>query len=240
MEKDLFFSIEKEILDVLKKKDKDYLTVRQIVDGISATSRRQLVLSKKATTTEILNKLTPHLGEALQIYKVAKSSYIGYKRPLGEILLSKIKQKPGISSKQLGRNLPVLKKVYIETLNVLLEKGSVICTFKENYADSLRTSDKVQVFVERKGIPINARAAFKGAYNEVGKGRNFVPIHRIREQLNWTREQFDQVLMELMADYVVEPHGGDPSTMTEIEIRNSFMDENGMLYIAVSWRGETS
>ncbi|MCI0526980.1 MAG: hypothetical protein L0Y56_05930, partial [Nitrospira sp.] len=71
----------------------------------------------------------------------------------------------------------------------------------------------------------------------VGKGRGFVRIHRIRELLNWTRERFDRVLMDLMADYIIELHGGDPSILTEQEIRNSFMDENGMLYITLTWRG---
>jgi hypothetical protein len=44
--------------------------------------------------------------------------------------------------------------------------------------------------------------------------------------------------MELMADYTIELHGGDPSIMTEQEIRDSYTDENGLLYINLTWWGE--
>ena len=44
------------------------------------------------------------------------------------------------------------------------------------------------------------------------------------------------VLRALLADYTVELHGGDPSVMTEEELRRSFTAD-GTLYIALSWRG---
>lgn len=230
--------IEKEILEFLTRKEKDYATVKQIVDGISTASRRQLGLAKKLTVTDIVNKLTPYLGESLQVYKGARSTYIGYKQSWEEMILNALEQKPGLSSKQLARNLPMLKKIYLTALNGLLESGSIICTFKENYTDSLKISHKTPILVEPKKELIDDRMAFKQAYDQVGKGRSFIRIHRIREYLNWPRERFDRVLTELMMDYTIELHGGDPSTMTETEIKNSFVDENGMLYVTLSWRGE--
>lgn len=230
--------IEKEILDLLKKRDRDYLPVKQIVAGISSTSRKHLGLSKTATSSEILAKLTSYLGDSLQIYKAARFTYIGYRKSLEELILSKIRQKPGLSSKQLGQELPVLKKNYLKVLNDLLEKSSVVCTLREDHSVSLKISDKVPIPGVDKEEQARDHMAFKQAYQRVGKGRSFVPIHQIREYLHWPRERFDRVLTELMADYVVELHGGDPSTMTESEIKNSFMDESGMLYITLSWRGE--
>ena len=58
-----------------------------------------------------------------------------------------------------------------------------------------------------------------------------------RDALPWPRERFDGVLRALLADYTVELHGGDPSVMTEEELRHSFTDADGTLYIALSWRG---
>jgi hypothetical protein len=230
--------IEKEILNLLKKKNRDYLTVKQIVDGISSTSRKHLGLSREATNSEILAKLTSYLGDGLQIYQAARSTYIGYRKSVEELILNKIRQKPGLSSRQLGRELPVLKKNYLEALNHLLEKSFVVCILKEDHSVSLKISDKAPIPGIDKEAPADDRMAFKQAYSRVGKGRSFVPIHQIREYLRWPRERFDRVLTELMADYAVELHGGDPSTMTEAEIKNSFMDESGMLYITLSWRGE--
>ncbi len=238
METSTLSHIEKEILDLLKKKNRDYLTVKQVIAGISSTSRKHLGLSGKATSSEILAKLTSHLGNSLQIYKAARSTYIGYRKSLEELILNKIRQKPGLSSKQLGRELPVLKKNYLKALNHLLEKSFVICIVREDHSVSLKISDKVPIPGIEKEDHAEDRTAFKRAYYRVGKGRSFVPIHQIREYLHWPRERFDRVLTELMADYAVELHGGDPSTMTEAEIKNSFMDESGMLYITLSWRGE--
>ena len=81
------------------------------------------------------------------------------------------------------------------------------------------------------------RAALHAAYQTIGQGRSFVRIHRLRDALPWPRARFERVLRELLADYTVELHGGDPSVMTEEELRHSFTDADGTLYIALSWRG---
>lgn len=86
--------------------------------------------------------------------------------------------------------------------------------------------------------PVNGRTVFKTAYDKVGRGQSIVRIHRIREYLNWPGERFDLMLVSLMADYTIELHGGDPSIMTEKEIRDSFTDENGVLYINLTWWGK--
>ena len=83
------------------------------------------------------------------------------------------------------------------------------------------------------------RLAFHTAYEATGQGRSFVRIHRLRDALPWPRARFDWVLRNLLADYTIELHGGDPSVMTEEELRHSFTDADGTLYIALSWRGQT-
>lgn len=84
------------------------------------------------------------------------------------------------------------------------------------------------------------RLAFQAAYDEVGQGRDFVRIHRLREALEWPREHFERVLRDLMGDYTVELHGGDPSLLTATDLRNSYTDEHGTLFITLSWRGQSS
>ena len=48
-------------------------------------------------------------------------------------------------------------------------------------------------------------------------------IYRIRRHLGWPRERFDAVLCELKRDYAVQLHGGDPSNMTEQELRDALV-----------------
>ena len=60
----------------------------------------------------------------------------------------------------------------------------------------------------------------------------------LRAALGWPQARFDRVLRELMADYTVELHAGDPSLLTDTDLRDSFTDEHGMLYLTLSWRGQ--
>lgn len=80
--------------------------------------------------------------------------------------------------------------------------------------------------------------AFHQAYLAVGHGRDFVRIHRLRAYLTWPRARFDTVLRQLAAAYVIELHGGDPSSMTATEIEDSYQEPGGMMYLCTSWRGE--
>lgn len=231
--------IEKKISELLKKRKKDYLTVTQIRNGLSSKVLRQLgLIKKRARAGEVLRNLRPYLGQHMLAYKGAKSSYIGFKMTPEDILLGKIRQHPGISPRNLFRNLPMSRKEFIAALNALLAKSAVCCTFSEDYRPGLRLPGTIRRRTDPDNALKNGRAAFKLAYDCVGRGQCFVRIHRVREHLDWPGDRFDNLLRELMADYTIELHGGDPSTLTEKEIRNSFTDENGLLYINLTWWGE--
>ena len=227
------------ILHILQQRGKDYLTVRQVVASLRTRVRQQLGLTQSHTTTQLLNKITPWLGESLQVYRSSTSVYIGQKRSPAEFILHRLQQSPGLSPKQLGLGLPLSKRSYIATLNALLETGAVVCTFKDNHMPVLHLSHNTLPQDLAPADDENERAAFQAAYNEVGRGRSFVRIHRLRDALPWPREHFERVLRALVADYTVELHGGDPAVMTAEELRQSFTAADGTLYIALSWRGKT-
>jgi hypothetical protein len=137
-----------------------------------------------------------------------------------------------------------MKKPYLTALNALLKTGTIVCTLRDNHTPCLTIAD-AQVplpapapveFVESG----DDRLAFKAAYDEVGQGIDFVRIHRLREALHWPRERFERVLMDLRGDYTVELHGGDPSLLTATDLRHSYTDEHGTLFITLSWRGRSS
>ena len=177
---------------------------------------------------------------SVRVYKcftVPTSIYIGQKRAPAELILQRVQQHPGMSPKQLGLGLPLSKRTYITALNDLLGAGTVVCTFKDNHMPMLHLSSHTPVQGTVQASDGDDRLVFHSAYNDVGHGRSFVRIHRLRDALPWPRERFDRVLQALVADYTVELHGGDPSVMTEEELRHSFTDADGTLYIALSWRG---
>ena len=229
--------IARDIQRILHKRGKDYLTIRQITASLSQCARQQLSLTTRHATVDMLKKLTPWLGESLQVYHGPTSIYIGQKRSPVELILQRVQQHPGISPKQLSLRLPLSKRTYITALNNLLGTGTVVCTFKDNHMPMLHLSSHAPIQGAPQVDVADDRLAFHTAYNAVGHGRSFVRIHRLRDALPWPRERFDGVLRTLRADYTVELHGGDPSVMTEEELRHSFIDADGTLYIALSWRG---
>jgi len=239
-----------DILRVLQQRGKAYLTVRQVVASLRARVRQQLGLTRSHSTAQLLTKMTPWLGESLQVYRSSRSVYIGQKRAPTECILHRLRQSPDLSPKQLGLGLPLSKHSFIAALNALLETGTVVCTFKDNHMPVLHISHNTPgatASTQGEALPQdlapahggNERAAFQAAYNEVGHGRSFVRIHRLRDALPWPRQRFERVLGELVADYTIELHGGDPSVMTAEELRQSFTAADGTLYIALSWRGKT-
>jgi hypothetical protein len=231
--------LEHDIVRLLQQRGKDYLTVRQVLASLPRRVRQQLDLPKRLSTTELLKKITPWLGESLQVYHGSTSVYIGQKHSPAELIVHKVQQSPGISPKKLGLGLPLSKRHYLAALNALLETGTLVCTFKDNHMPVLHLSQHPSATDTTQTHTENERAAFQAAYNTVGQGRSFVRIHRLRDALPWPRERFDRLLQALVADYTVELHGGDPSVMTQEELRHSFTVADGTLYIALSWRGAT-
>jgi len=232
--------LEHDIIRILQQRGKAYLTVRQVVASLRMRVRQQLGLTRNHTTAELLKKMAPLLGASLQVYRGSRSVYIGQKQSPAEFILYRVQQSPGISPKQLGLGLPLPKHSYIATLNMLLEAGTLVCTFKDHHLPVLhipRHTPRQEEMAPANGG--NERAAFQTAYNEVGHGRSFVRIHRLRDALPWARERFERVLQALVADYTIELHGGDPAVLSAAELRQSFTAADGTLYIALSWRGKT-
>jgi len=229
--------VTQDIYRVLQKRRKDYLTLRQITTGLSRRVRQQLGLTPRHSAADVLKKLTPWLGESLQVFHGPTSIYIGQKRAPAEFIVQRVQQHPGISPKQLGLGLPLVKRTYITALNDLLGAGTVVCTFKDNHMPMLHLSSHISVQGAVQASAGDDRLIFQTAYHAIGHGRSFVRIHRLRDALPWPRERFDGVLRALLTDYTVELHGGDPSVMTDEELRHSFTDADGTLYIALSWRG---
>jgi hypothetical protein len=244
MDTDRLVDVEQLVLALLQKQGKDYLTVKQVVAGLPSAPRQRLGLRASQPVAALLRQLTPHLGPRLHVYKGSRSSYIGRNLSPEELIVGRIRQRPGISSKQLGTQLPLMKKPYLTALNALLKTGAVVCTLRDNHTPCLMLVGAQVPLPETTSVESvesgDDRLAFKAVYDEVGQGSDFVRIHRLREALEWTRERFERVLMDLMGDYTVELHGGDPSLLTAADLHNSYTDEHGTLFMTLSWRGRAS
>jgi len=240
------YDAEKSMVTGLEKTGKMFIPIKDMVRKIPQDLRNRLAIKVTAPVKKLRQQIEGLLGQRLKIYPVKKATYIGKNMPPEEMVTHIIVNHPDISLKLICQKVPLTRQNIIETINVLMSAGIILP----------RLNDKMNIFFTLKDPAfaktenIHARmkehetihskekaiTEFHDAYKSVGKGRNFVRIHRIRESLQWPEKTFDTVLTSLMQNYAVELHGGDPSSMSEKEIENSYKDENGRLFLTISWR----
>lgn len=73
----------------------------------------------------------------------------------------------------------------------------------------------------------------KEAFLQNQQGSNFAYIYAVRRQLNWPRKTFDDLLRSLRSTHIFLQPGG---MMDKEEIKDSFIDEFGTRFDALSWR----
>ncbi len=230
--------VDKSIVHLLKLNKKDYLTVKQVRDGLPVTITRYLGLEKgKSPVKEVINRLQPHLGAGLKILKKGATRYIALNLSMKDIIINKIRDNPNLSSKQVRSQLPMNNHTFVEALNDLLKKGELVGILSEKThllkgflvlpaAGSIRDGEQEDTQEKR---------LFKNAFEQVSKGRSFVRIHLIREELSWPKNRFDRVLEQLKTDLVIQLQGGDPLAFSKSEIEQSYIDSNGRLRLTVTW-----
>jgi len=240
------FEAEKNMFQYLENAKKNYIPIKDMVRKIPKGIRSRLDIKTSFPAKKLRQQMDRIMGKRLKIYPGKRTTYIGKNIVPEDLIILTIKKHPDISLGLLFQKLPFSKKQSSEKINELIEKGVLLTRINEKMtvffslktppkADEPETSKKLKQD-KFNGKKKNDEKAFQEAYKYVGKGRNFVRIHRIREKLNWPKEKFDNILKSLMASYKVEIHGGDPSSMSEKEILNSFMDENGRVFLTISWR----
>ncbi len=226
--------IEDNILSLLKQQKKDYLSLSQIRARLPVSLLRAFRIGK--SSGDMLKAIMPFLGNKLKQHKSGRSYYISLNISDEEMMMNAIRRRPGLSSKILCKSLPIPKKELMLVLNSMLDSGVVKCNINETHGISLRLRDEQTLSPQSSSL--SSIPAFKAAYDKIGKGRGFVRIHQIREELGWSVREFDDLLKKLMADYTVELHCGDPSLLNERQIKDSFTDDNGVLYITLTWWGK--
>ncbi|MBF0449233.1 MAG: hypothetical protein HQK75_00875 [Candidatus Magnetomorum sp.] len=256
---DIVLNIEREMLDVyeaeknmiqhLEKADKVYIPIKDIVRKIPQELRNRLEIKVTAPVKKLRQQMERLMGQRLKIFPGKRATYIGKNLLSEELVTLLIKNHPDISLGLLCQKLPLPKKQSIIAINTLIDIGVLSPRINEKMTVffSIKDTKKAEPEMIRQLLEDQSQdqsldseehlqEEFHKAYQTVGKGRNFVRIHRIRDSLNWSKEKFDRVLTSLMTAYAVELHGGDPSSMTEKEISDSFNDENGRLFLTISWR----
>jgi hypothetical protein len=240
------YDAEKSMMKGLEKAGKMFIPIKDMVRKIPQDLRNRLDIKVSAPVKKLRQQIERLLGQRLKIYPVKKATYVGKNISSEEMIAQIIDNHPDISLKLICQKLPLTRQHAIDTINVLISAGIILPRLNDKmntfftlkdpaFADSetIRARLKAHESIHSKEKEI---VEFHDAYKSVGKGRNFVRIHRIRDALKWPENTFDAVLKSLMQNYTIELHGGDPSSMSEEEIIGSYKDEKGRLFLTISWR----
>lgn len=232
-------NIEEQIIRVLSRQQKDFMTMAQLLDAFPVKWLNDLNIKKKAGVSLFVKKISPHIGNKVIWYRGGRYNYIGYQMPLKEIVFNRVLQKPGLSTGQLAMRLPMIKKQFIRCLNELLDENRIRCRFNVRYTAVFHVAvitSGGDDGADAELVSAGDREAFEDACQTIGKGGSFIRIHRVRERLNWSRKRFDRILTELRNDHAIQLHGGDPAELSEQQLQDSFVDEKGRLRITLTWR----
>jgi hypothetical protein len=240
------YEAEKSMITGLEKAGKIFIPIKDMARKIPQDLRNRLEIKVSAPVKKLRQQIEGLLGQRLKIYPVKKATYIGRNMPSEEMIVQLIENHPDISFKLICQKVPLTRQHTIDTINVLMSAGIILPRLNDKMNIFFTLKDPAFAKIENIRARMKehetihskekASAEFHDAYKSVGKGRNFVRIHRIRDFLQWPEKTFDDVLKTLMQNYVIELHGGDPSSMSEKEIENSYKDEQGRLFLTISWR----
>jgi hypothetical protein len=82
-------------------------------------------------------------------------------------------------------------------------------------------------------VPI-LRQQFQTTARRMARGPHGVPIHRLRQTLQWPRERFDAMLEALRAEHHVVLEEGPAGALSARDIQDSY-HVHGRLYITLRW-----
>lgn len=237
------------IADRLQARDKRFVTRNEFFTVIGAALARTLGVSLSDPVSVLSAALQSHCGDAFRVVQGGRTLYVAMNLPDEAFLLDKARRLTTFTPAQLALNLPMPKARVAPALTRLLESGEILCIgLKADFTPILRLSgsgkpsDSIAVSTSQppdkqtalSQLP-NDETALHQAFLEIGQGRNFVAIHRLRAHLGWERQRFDQTVLRLQSAERILLNMGDPTRLTRSELEGAYMDRNGMRYLTLNW-----
>ena len=214
------------IQGILDKKN-GFMSVSSLRAQMSQELRNKLGIKSNDSAKILAKKLESALSESfvfrsVRKYKSGIAYYILTPCDPAEFVLALLSPDEPKTPKGLVSKLPFTYKEVSTLLNDLVEAGKVKIMFNEKL--------EVQVFLSGRSIPSKYSVdEFMDALAELNKERVFARICDLRRKLDWPRDVFDKMLVDLRNNETIQIHIGDNTFMTKDEIQDSFVDELGKL-----------
>ena len=222
-------SVAEELVEVLKKKKMDFISLSKLKEALPAALKKRLGLTAGSSVTQTTKAISSHLGDALML----KQKYLVFKQT-DELLLCRTVQKNNGKIPRMDR-IPFKKGEFLAILNQLIERGTIRVKFDNDYKPLLTSIDDAPDVVLPQPRQVSEKE-FKIAYKELEGGNFYVRICDLRRHLDWTAQEFNTMLTNLRDSGKIQLQTGDTDFFTEEDIRESFVDENGFRKLTIMWR----
>ncbi|NGZ06192.1 MAG: hypothetical protein G8237_07535 [Magnetococcales bacterium] len=218
----------------LRNKQKLFVSRTEFFKLLGSGLCRTLGVTPKDSVVRLGAALQSHCGDRVRVVQGGRAFYVTLNVPDDAYLRDKAQRLTSpFTPAQLVLNLPLSKVRAASALTRILASGELICIgVRSDFIPLLSWQGQT----EPKSVEEDAQA-FQRAFNEIGQGRNFVAIHRLRAHLGWERDRFDRILRELQAEERILLNMGDPTRLSRVELENGFVDRNGMRYLTLNWLG---
>ena len=150
----------------------------------------------------------------------------------------------GISkSKSGGKTQAELKKTQTELAQTKAELEQLKADYAELIDRINSINEQAMSQVTKQVTQANSKYAaptvanMKGAYDELHKFREFVRICDLRRELNWSREDFNDMMRKLRDNRTIQLFRADESMMTRDEIQDCFIDDRNFIMGILTWNG---
>ncbi|MCI5179159.1 MAG: hypothetical protein D3911_07535 [Candidatus Electrothrix sp. AW3_4] len=237
--------------DILKsvfhRSEKGFFRILEMRNLLTRDERSQLKITKRSNQKQVLDALET-LTSPYSPQKKGSSWFILNKSPQ-DALLEYIAQASGQTIGEIAKGFPLKQEELYKEADKLVEQGTVTLKIQPRQKIK-RSSIELHFYLdEQQGGETETKEtvspsqtdsdpvqAFKAAYDDIGSGRHFVKIFKIRRHLNLPREDFDNLIKTLANEEYIMLNMGNPGKLSEKERLDSFQDEHGNLYITVTWR----
>ena len=222
--------------------NKGFVATSSLLGRMSRELRDMLGFKSNTPTRIIMRKLGTLLEENFVIRKKSNAKYIMTPCDPADLLLGVLSEKKPMTTGELVRAVkPFLKSEVIVVLNELIESGRVKVKFDGRFFAQIYSAGKSARIVDPEPIAHSGeytREAFKAAYDELKKFRDFPRVPDLRRKLNWPRGVFDEMVRSLRDDGTVQLERADESMMTSDEIQDCFVSEKNNIRMGLLiWNG---
>ena len=232
---------EKNIPDSIQnilEKNRGFMVLSKLCKTMSPSLKQRIGIRNTDSVAVLRRRIENSAEDRFLFVSKGKTVYILIPCNPSDIVLGLLSSQKALDTRTINA-LPFSKEQFVEIVNDLIDEGKATIKFGKNFGAQIFKADSSSAI---SAMPVHddssyTQEQFREAFDALKKGRITVRICDLRIRLGWPRDVFDNMLVTLRDNDIIELRTGDTSTMTVDEVKDCFIDENGFRRGLVIWNG---